>query len=296
MFHTQHITLTPTPPPTLPSQVHQLVLPADVDQLGVCFGGTVLSWIDVAAGLAAKTLARGPVVTASVDAVHFLRPARAGSVAIVAATVNRVFRSSAEVGVRVEVEDMRTGARAHCCSAYLTFVSVGRAGVAPARLMPPVVPQTGAQRAAHDAAAVRRAARLAARQAARQAPDLQPPRLEPITHRARAAPAGAAPTAAPAAARAAAAARPPRRAPPAATLAHMTQLIMPHHANSLGITFGGQVMRWMEQTAYIAASRVGRGGHLLTAGMDSVAFAAPTRVGDVMYVSAQVSCLVCGLV
>lgn len=73
-------------------------MPADADQLGICFGGTVLSWIDVAAGLAAKTLARGPVVTASVDAVHFLRPARAGSVAVVAATVNRVFASSAEVG------------------------------------------------------------------------------------------------------------------------------------------------------------------------------------------------------
>ena len=51
----------------------------------------------------------------------------------------------------------------------------------------------------------------------------------------------------------------------------------------------GQVMKWMEQCAYIAASRVGRGGgHLLTASMDSIAFASPTRVGDIMYISAQV--------
>ena len=50
-----------------------------------------------------------------------------------------------------------------------------------------------------------------------------------------------------------------------------------------------QVMKWMEQCAYIAASRVGRGGgHLLTASMDSIAFASPTRVGDIMYISAQV--------
>ena len=50
----------------------------------------------------------------------------------------------------------------------------------------------------------------------------------------------------------------------------------------------GQVMRWMEQCAYIAASRVGRGGHLLTGSMDGIAFTQPTRVGDVMYITAQV--------
>ena len=49
-----------------------------------------------------------------------------------------------------------------------------------------------------------------------------------------------------------------------------------------------QVMRWMEQCAYIAASRVGRGSHLLTGSMDSLAFAHPTRVGDSMYITAQV--------
>ena len=56
----------------------------------------VLSWIDICAGLAAKTVARGPVVTASVDSVHFLRPCRLGSVAIIAGMVNRVFQSSME--------------------------------------------------------------------------------------------------------------------------------------------------------------------------------------------------------
>ena len=47
-------------------------------------------------------------------------------------------------------------------------------------------------------------------------------------------------------------------------------------------------MRWMEQCAYIAASRVGRGGHLLTGSMDGIVFTQPTRVGDVMYITAQV--------
>ena len=54
-----------------------------------------------------------------------------------------------------------------------------------------------------------------------------------------------------------------------------------HHVN-------GQVMGWMEQCAYIAASRVGRGGHLLTGSMDSIAFIQPTRIGDIMYISSMV--------
>ena len=56
--------------------MHQIVLPSDSDTLGICFGGQVLGWIDVCAGLAAKTVARGPCVTASVDAVHFVKPCR----------------------------------------------------------------------------------------------------------------------------------------------------------------------------------------------------------------------------
>ncbi|GFH06409.1 thioesterase superfamily protein, partial [Haematococcus lacustris] len=68
--------------------------------------------------MSAKTLARGPCVTAVVGAVHFLRPCRLGAVVIVAAMVHRTFTSSMEVGVRVEAEDMRTGQRHHCCSAY----------------------------------------------------------------------------------------------------------------------------------------------------------------------------------
>ncbi|KAA6417519.1 MAG: Acyl-coenzyme A thioesterase 11 [Trebouxia sp. A1-2] len=230
--------------------MHQIVLPSDTDALGICFGGQVLGWIDVCAGLAAKTVARGPCVTASVDAVHFLRPCRVGSVAIIAAMVNRTFQSSLEVGVRVEEEDMLTGARHHCCSAYLTFVSVmarpgpGRA----AKPLPKIVPGTQHQREIFRAAELRRQERLVQTLSGEKhgvSPDF--------------------------------------------TLAHMTQLIMPQHANSLGITFGGQVMRWMEQCAYIAASRVGRGGHLLTGSMDSIIFTQPTRVGDVMYITAQVT-------
>lgn len=67
--------------------MHQIVMPALTDSLGICFGGEVLSWIDLCAGMSAKTLARGPCVTATVDAVHFLQPCRLGSVVIIAAMV-----------------------------------------------------------------------------------------------------------------------------------------------------------------------------------------------------------------
>ncbi|KAK9815553.1 hypothetical protein WJX72_005621 [[Myrmecia] bisecta] len=268
--------------------MHQIVMPSEVDSLGICFGGQVLSWIDICAGLAAKTVARGPCVTASVDSVHFLRPCRMGSVAIIAAMVNRTFASSMEVGVRVEEEDMKTGARHHCCSAYLTFVAVlGRLGDgAPARRLPRLVPTNSYHKQIHEAAEARRQERLAQRAASRDNPELAAEearrRLQPITHR------EGSPTLAPAI--------PVTMVPgqknsilPSMTIAHMTQLIMPQYANSLGITFGGQVMRWMEQCAYIAASRVGRGGHLLTGNMDSIAFTKPTRVGDIMYITAQVT-------
>ncbi|KDD72385.1 hypothetical protein H632_c3412p0, partial [Helicosporidium sp. ATCC 50920] len=125
----------PPPAPSPPSRAEvsmaatrvvmtQLVSPADSIGTGICAGGVVLSWIDIAAGLAAKSLARRPVVTASVDAVHFLQPCHVHAVVTVAAMVNRVFSTSMEVGVRVEEEDVASGRRHHCCSAYLTFVAL----------------------------------------------------------------------------------------------------------------------------------------------------------------------------
>jgi acyl-CoA thioesterase 11 len=480
----------PTPPPPIPLPPPpdvpiastrvvscHIVRPADCDAQGVCVGGHVLSWIDICAGLSAKTLARGPCVTVSVDAVSFLRPCTLGCVVIVAARVNRTFASSMEVGVRVEAEDPRTGERAHCCSAYLTFVSMrarGGAGAvaaaapaddsaksggggagseggvvvvlaprppAPPAPLPTVVPTTGETRREWLQAAERRAARLRERERARRDPQLAAAlaecRLRPVTHREGfptlppvltapcslvehfasgggggfddghrggssggggggssgggvaapplprsqphdheddddddaelTHPSGIAPevdvlaqqlrgsaVAASAAARTSAAAggamlspRSPlspysplarTRVSPASTTSYATHSILPQYANTLGVTFGGQVMAWIEQCAFISAARLrgarragggGNGGgnngagagllqqrsssaggtgagagasthpptptapppalRFLTAGMDSVAFKASTVVGDVMYLTAQVS-------
>ncbi|KXZ46786.1 hypothetical protein GPECTOR_40g520 [Gonium pectorale] len=321
--------------------MHQLVMPSDVNVLGICTGGQVLSWIDLCAGLSAKTLAHGPCVTASVDAVHFLRPTRLGCVVIIAAMVARTFHTSMEVVVVVESEDMRTGVRHHCCSAHLTFVVRGGA----AGGLPRVHPTTAEHRAVWGGAELRRQQRLERRARMRNSPELreaeQMCRLQPITHReggptlppavtllphesplARAASAGGHPPPLspgrqpppapwdlsppePAATGCDDGATPspsllppplppllPRRqrVPPTCTTAYMTQSILPQHANTLHITFGGQVMSWMEQCAYISASRL-RAPSLLTAAMDSVSFVQPTRVGDILYITAQVTAI-----
>lgn len=268
----------------------QIVSPSDSNGLDVCMGGTVLSWIDICAGLAAKTFARGPCVTASVDAVHFLRPCHVSSVVVIAAMVNRTFRSSMEVGVRVEEEDARTGARHHCCSAYLTFVALSRkdpdGGPVAKRVLPKVVPTDRHHEQIHAEAARRRDARLSAREHLRSSLDQVAQgtelRLVPITHM------SGQPTLPPALRVDPKAGACKRRIAPSLTSAHMTQMVMPQHANSIGITFGGQVMRWMELCAFIAASRVCRSGFLLTAAMDSISFLNPTRVGDTVYVEGQV--------
>ncbi|KAF5841852.1 HotDog domain-containing protein [Dunaliella salina] len=494
--------------------MHQIVLPSEVDSLGICFGGQVLSWIDVCAGMSAKTLAKASCVTASVDAVHFLRPCRLGTVVIVAAQVNRTFNSSMEVGVRVESEDMKTGARYHCCSAYLTFVVVAdrsnkqseqqqqqlhgtqaQATRKPEQkpVLPRVVPSTKNHAHTFEAAQVRRMARLTARAESRSNPTAAAAaelcRLQPITHREGgptlppsitlpaplASPsnpyssqfgggppspwpgiqlpqpdqaqrcgseqrglgkqrsrqhhhhhsqqqqqqqqqeqqqqllqqqkqqdqqqqlqqqreqqqqqqqqqqgihflcsAAISPVAATELAErvvneavqasvgesnlvnpdlgdqharerhacmgirhrfkesakfrvsswgereeegdggklancersrrssggsASSATRSSRSGEldafeqqyvtPNYTVAYVTQSIMPQHANTLGITFGGQVMSWMEQCAYISASRL-RASHILTAAMDSVSFAKSTKVGDILYVTSQVTAM-----
>ena len=112
----------------------QIVLPTHTNNLGTAFGGQIAAWIDICAAVSAQRLARAAAVTASMDGLHFRRPVRQGMVVVLQSQVNRVWRSSMEIGVRVEAEDPATGTREHCCTAYLTFVVIGpdgRPGEAP---------------------------------------------------------------------------------------------------------------------------------------------------------------------
>src|SRR5579884_1603047 len=122
------------------SEYSELALPDDANVLGNVLGGKVMHLVDLAGALAAMRHARRPVVTAAVDSLHFLHPVRIGHVMILRSAVNRVFRSSMEVGVKVVTEDLMTGEHLHTCSAYLTFVALDEQRQATA--IAPVIPET----------------------------------------------------------------------------------------------------------------------------------------------------------
>ena len=153
--------MTPVPASASRVEATHLVMPGHANVVGTAFGGTIMQWIDLVAGMAAMRHARLPTVTASVDQIAFLSPVRIGQMAILTAQVNATFRSSLEVGVEVVTEDPRTGERRRCCDAYLTFVALGPDGApVPA---PPLLATSDEERRREREAAVRREARLALR-------------------------------------------------------------------------------------------------------------------------------------
>lgn len=143
----------------------EFALPNDANTFGYVLGGKVMHLVDLAGATAAIRHARCPVVTASVDHMSFLHPIHIGQLIVLHASVNRVFRTSMEVGVRVEVENLITGEIKHTSSAYLTFVTLDKHGNRV--IIPPVVPDTEAERRRYEEAALRRAIRLDMRQRTR---------------------------------------------------------------------------------------------------------------------------------
>lgn len=107
----------------------QIVMPMHTNgAAGVLFGGYMMQWIDVCAGVAAMRHAAGAVTTASIDRLDFLSPVLVGEIVVLQAQVNYVGRSSMEVGCRVETEDMKTRSRRYVTKAYLTFVGIDDRG------------------------------------------------------------------------------------------------------------------------------------------------------------------------
>lgn len=139
----------------------QIVMPMHTNGVaGVMFGGVMMQWIDVCAGVAAMRQAGGPVVTASIDRLDFLTPVHVGEVVVLCAQVNYVARTSMEVGCRVETEDMRTQTRRYTTKAYLTFVSLDEGGRP--RPLAPLSLATDDDRRRHHEAERRRRERLRA--------------------------------------------------------------------------------------------------------------------------------------
>ncbi|KAB2892118.1 MAG: acyl-CoA thioesterase [Desulfobulbaceae bacterium] len=105
-----------------------MMLPQHANPAGNVHGGVIMKFIDDAAGVVAAKHARTNTVTASIDRLDFHRPVFIGNLLILRASLNSTGRSSMEIGVRVEAEDLMTGETKHIASAYLTFVSLNAEG------------------------------------------------------------------------------------------------------------------------------------------------------------------------
>ena len=108
--------------------MHELILPNDTNNLDTVFGGKVMQYMDLCAAMSAYKFARTAVVTASVDRLDFLAPARVGDMLILKSSVNYSHNTSMEIGVHIDAENVKTGKRRHTASAYLTFVSLASNG------------------------------------------------------------------------------------------------------------------------------------------------------------------------
>ena len=154
--------LTARPVSDSVSEYTEIALPNDANPLGNLLGGRVMHLVDLAGAIAASRHARYPVVTVSVDHMTFLHPVHIGELLTLKASVNRAFRSSMEVGVKVWVENLRTRVIRHTSSAYLTFVALDQYGSPTA--IPPVIPETEEERRRYEKAGIRREYRLALKQ------------------------------------------------------------------------------------------------------------------------------------
>ena len=106
----------------------ELVLPQHTNQLGNLLGGQLMHWIDICGAISAAKHSHRVCVTASVDRIDFHHPIKLGDVVTLVSSVNRAFKTSMEVGVKVYAEVLSTGKRVHTNTAYLTFVSVDKDG------------------------------------------------------------------------------------------------------------------------------------------------------------------------
>ncbi len=131
----------------------------DANIAGNVHGGQIMKLCDDVAAIAATRLAGGRVVTAAVDGMMFRSPVHVGDVITLRSTVNAVWRTSMEVGVRVDSEDLGSGTLSHTLTAYFTMVALD--GDENALPLPPITPDSPADERRHREACLRREVRLA---------------------------------------------------------------------------------------------------------------------------------------
>ena len=153
--------LTPRTPSESVTEMLELVLPNDTNQLDNLLGGRLMHWIDMAGAAAARRHARRVAVTAAMDSLDFHHPVHRGEQVVLKAKVNRAFGTSMEIGVKVFSEDTATGELFHTASAYLTFVAIGEDGRP--KPVPPIKPETEEEKRRYEEAGQRREYRMAQR-------------------------------------------------------------------------------------------------------------------------------------
>ena len=146
--------MMPRPVGDSQSEMNEIVLPNDTNPLGALLGGRLMHWIDLAGAMAAHRHSRNYVVTAAIDHLDFWTPVHVGDLVILRSSVNRVFNTSMEVGVKVWVENYLLDQCQHVSSAYLTFVAVDGGGRHVS--VPAVIPETEEQRRRYEDAGRRR--------------------------------------------------------------------------------------------------------------------------------------------
>jgi acyl-CoA hydrolase len=139
------------------SEMTELILPNDANTLGNLLGGRLMHFIDLVGAMAAYRHSRSHVVTASMDHIDFIAPVHVGDLLILKSSVNRAYRTSMEVGVKVFVENMVAGMHRHVASAYLTFVAVDSQGRKVT--VPGMEPQGDEEKRRYEDAGRRRASR-----------------------------------------------------------------------------------------------------------------------------------------
>ena len=143
-------------------ETRYLVMPGHANAFGTAFGGTIMSWIDMIAAMAAQKHCGREVVTAGIDSVAFEEPVRIGDQVVLLACVNYVSKTSMEVGVKVVREDPATGRQTTATRAFLTFVAVDENHKPVA--VSPLAPKTDEEKRRWKNAALRVKARKELRQ------------------------------------------------------------------------------------------------------------------------------------
>ncbi|NXK87583.1 ACO12 thioesterase, partial [Formicarius rufipectus] len=246
-------------PSPMEVSVCRAVLAAHAGPRGAVGAGSLLCWMDTAACLAAEKHAGVSCVTASMDDIQFEEAARVGQIITIKAKVNRAFRTSMEVGIKVTVQDVLTDVEKTVSVAYATYIAKP-AGGGKAELEP-VQPLSAEDHLEHSLANERRRIRLGYFQVLHNL--MQESNKEDTFEEE-----GAVST--------------------DHTHVQSIELVLPPHANHHGNTFGGQIMAWMETVASISASRLCR-SHPILKSVNMFKFWGPSFVGDRLVFNAVVN-------